>query len=184
VKGLFVPVILGTARPGRRSEAVAQHVVDVIKRRDASTQLIDVADFGLVATATPGRGLDLAVYQEMMEDADGVVVVAPEYNHGYPGELKLLLDIESHSYRRKPVGIVSVSSGLLGGARMAEQLRLVTGALGMVTVTPSVHVTNVADATEGDGDLFPPSLQAVLETMLGEVEWYAARLRGGETPPS
>lgn len=60
-----------------------------------------------------------------MTRADGLVIVSPEYNHGYPGEMKLMLDQLYKEYNRKPVGICGVSSGALGGARMVEQLRLI-----------------------------------------------------------
>jgi NAD(P)H-dependent FMN reductase len=48
-----------------------------------------------------------------------------EYNHSYPGELKMLLDMLFSQYAHKPVGICGVSSGAWGGTRMVEQLRLV-----------------------------------------------------------
>lgn len=171
---LFIPVILGTARPGRRSASVAAHVVDSIKQRGVRTDLIDVADFDL--TATHGPSVDLGGYRAVMSEADGLVIVAPEYNHGYPGELKLLLDSEATAYRRKPVGFVSVSAGLIGGARMIEQLRLVTLALRMIPVSPAVHVSQVEQAMDPIGAFASESLQRVLDDMLDEVVWYATAL--------
>lgn len=171
---LFIPVILGTARPGRRSASVAAHVVDSIKQRGVRTDLIDVADFDL--TATHGPSVDLGGYRAVMSEADGLVIVAPEYNHGYPGELKLLLDSEATAYRRKPVGFVSVSAGLIGGARMIEQLRLVTLALRMIPVSPAVHVSQVEQAMDATGAFASESLQRVLDDMLDEVVWYATAL--------
>lgn len=173
---LTVPVILGTARPGRRSEAVAAHVVDVLEQRGVNTELVDVADYELTGTGQPAQGRSRDHYQEIITAADGLVIVAPEYNHGYPGELKLLLDGEYDAYVRKPVGFVSVSSGLIGGARVTEQLRLVAAALRMVPVAPAVHVTEVADAIAANGGFVEDSLAEVLATMLGEVEWFARAL--------
>ena len=105
------------------------------------------------------------------------MIVAPEYNHGYPGELKLLLDSEYAAYVRKPVGLVSVSAGLIGGARMTEQLRLVVTALRMIPVSPAVHVTEVEEALDRRGRFASPSLEAVASEMLDEVEWYASVMR-------
>lgn len=172
---LFIPVILGTARPGRRSASVAAHVVDSIKQRGVRTDLIDVADFDL--TATHGPSVDLGGYRAVMSEADGLVIVAPEYNHGYPGELKLLLDSEYEAYARKPVGIVGVSVGRLGGARMVEQLQLVATALRMVPVAPTLLVPDVEHALDPQGRFTDPYLGEVAEAMLGEVEWYAEALR-------
>ena len=173
---IYLPVLLGTARPERRSETVACHVLDVIKQRGVRSDLIDVADYGLTGTGQPAHGLSLDAYRHRMNEADGLIVVAPEYNHGYPGELKLLLDSEYDAYVRKPVGFVSVSSGLIGGARVTEQLRLVTTALRMVPVSPAVHVTEVADAMDDQGRFSSDSLRGVLDDMLDELSWYANAL--------
>jgi NAD(P)H-dependent FMN reductase len=173
---LFVPVVLGTARPGRRSEAVAHHVVDVIRRRGLVSDLVDVADYSISGTGRESTTTGLRHYGEIIASADGMVLVAPEYNHGYPGELKTLLDSQYEAYARKPVGFVSVSAGLLGGARMVEQLRLVAVALRMVPVAPAVHVSEVGDALDGQGAFSSPSLRAVLDDMVDEVEWFARAL--------
>jgi NAD(P)H-dependent FMN reductase len=170
---LSVPVILGTARPNRRSAAVASHVLDVVKQRGVMTELIDVADYRLAGTGQPAAGFDLEHYRRIITAADGFVIVAPEYNHGYPGELKMLLDGEYDGYVRKPVGFVSVSSGLIGGARVTEQLRLVAAALQMVPVAPAVHVTEVEKAIGADGAFAEESLSEVLSDMLTELEWFA-----------
>jgi NAD(P)H-dependent FMN reductase len=65
------------------------------------------------------------VLQKKAWHADGFIIVSPEYNHSYPGELKMLLDMLFSQYAHKPVGICGVSSGAWGGTRMVEQLRLV-----------------------------------------------------------
>lgn len=172
---LFIPVILGTARPGRRSAAVAALVADALKTRGALTEIVDVADFGLTGTGVSADGR-LDAYRETVAAADGFVIVTPEYNHGYPGELKLLLDSDYAGYVRKPVGFVSVSSGLLGGARVVEQLRQIAAAFRMVPVAPGVHVSNVEDALDARGRFVDASLDAVLQDLLDEIEWFATRL--------
>lgn len=173
---LFIPVILGTARPGRQSELVAAHVLDSVKQRFGRTELIDVADYQILATGLTESAANLDSYRELVSDADGYVLVVPEYNHGYPGELKLLLDTEYRAYGRKPVGFVSVSSGMIGGARVVEQLRLLAAALRMVPVSPAVHVSNVAQAVSADGRFTSSSLDDVLAEMLTELSWYGDAL--------
>lgn len=173
---LSIAVILGTARPGRRSEMVAAHVVDVLKQRGAQPHLIDVADYTRSGTGRESEGHSLAHYRGIIAECDAMVIVAPEYNHGYPGELKLLLDSEYDAYARKPVGFVSVSSGLIGGARLTEQLRLIAAALRMVPVAPAVHVIEVNDALDDEGAFAEDSLGEVLDEMLDELEWFARAL--------
>ena len=174
----FIPVILGTARPGRRSADVAHAVVDMVKERPLMTTLVDVADYPLTGTGIATESSALEGYREKSAAADGFIIVAPEYNHAYPGELKLLLDTDFESYGRKPVGFVSVSAGLVGGTRMVEQLRLLTLALRMVPVSPAVHVTEVNRPIRPDGRFTEASLQYVAAKMLDELDWYARVLSG------
>jgi NAD(P)H-dependent FMN reductase len=171
---LFIPTLLGTARRGRRSASVAEAIVELIKQRSLMTRMIDVADYRLSATGEDAAGLD--GYRELMAAADGLIIVAPEYNHGYPGELKLLLDSDFASYVRKPVGLVTVSSGRIGGARLAEQLRLLVSALRMVPVSPALHVVDAEEAVAADGRLASASLEQVANDMLDEVVWFAEAL--------
>ena len=119
----FVPVILGTARTGRRSADVAKAVATELKNRDFLTELVDVAEFPMTGTNSPVKPGALERFRETVAAADGFVIVTPEYNHGYPGELKMLLDSELDAYRHKPVGLVGVSAGQLGGTRDFEQLK-------------------------------------------------------------
>ena len=67
----------------------------------------------------------LQTTREKARRSDGFIIVSPEYNHGYPGELKMLLNMLFSQYAHKPVGICRVSSGAWGGTRMVEQLRQV-----------------------------------------------------------
>lgn len=114
---LIIPVLLGTGRDGRASEAVAKAVARELARFGFSSKLYDVRDFAATATEkTPPS------WARLMKRADGLVIVSPEYNHGYPGELKILLDSAFDEYKRKPCGIVGVSAGVFGGARMMENL--------------------------------------------------------------
>ena len=49
---VFIPVVLGTPREGRRSEAAARYLVELLQsREDVATELIDVAALDL-----PARG--------------------------------------------------------------------------------------------------------------------------------
>lgn len=75
--------------------------------------------------------------------ADGIVIVTPEYNRGYPGLLKYVLDTNLKEYIHKAVGICGVSAGGFGGARVIENLLPVLRELGLVTIL-YIRVLNVA----------------------------------------
>jgi len=144
--------LLGTAREGRMSERVARFVVDCAKERgDIEPVLVDVADFS--QTKTNGNGDAKEAWNALLQKADGLVIISPEYNHGYPGELKLFLDNAYEAYAGKPVAICGVSDGPVGGARMAEQLKLVLSAFQMMVINAAVYFANVHEHFDDTGSV-------------------------------
>ncbi len=131
---LFIPVILGTVRKGRASENVAKFVFsEVQKREEVETQLIDIRDLNFPVDDA-GEQIKDAEFSETCERADGFVIVTPEYNHGYPGMLKHVLDSNLKEYIHKAVGVCGVSAGGFGGTRVIEALLPVLRELGLVTI--------------------------------------------------
>ena len=89
---LFIPVVLGTIRQGRMSAHAAQFVAYQLSGRDTvETELIDIATLPLSRT-DEGQAIKDPTFSAKMNRADAMVIVAPEYNHGYPGLLKHVLD--------------------------------------------------------------------------------------------
>src|SRR3989475_13276738 len=119
---LFIPVILGTPRQGRMSEHVATFMVEELTKREGiDTTLIDIRTLSFPLTDA-GEAIKDAQFSAAMTRADALVLVAPEYNHGYPGLLKHALDTNLKEYIHKAVGICGVSAGVFWGARGVEGL--------------------------------------------------------------
>ena len=107
------------------------------------------------------------------------MIVAPEYKNGYPGSLKNAFDyLEAGILRRKPIGIVTVSSGGFGGLNCLAQLRLVCLALGGVPIPVTLPVSRVEDALDEQGGLRDPKFAAQASTFLDELVWYTEALNG------
>jgi NAD(P)H-dependent FMN reductase len=176
---LFVPVILGTPRRGRLSEHAARLVRDELAARPAvETELIDVAELA-IPVDDAGEAVKDARFSERMSRADALVVVAPEYNHGYPGLLKHVLDTNLSEYVHKAAGVVGVSAGVFGGTRVIQNLLPVLRELGLVTIFWDVNVTSVGSRFDADGRLLDESFLPRIEKFLDELLWMAATLRHG-----
>jgi len=152
---LFIPVLLGTVRQGRRSERVARFLVEQLESRaDIETTLIDPRDMYLPMT---DEGQDLkeknTEYRDTIIRADALVIVAPEYNHSFSGSLKRVLDVLYDEYQNKAVGIAGVSTGPWGGARAIEALLPVVRELGLIVSDESMQITKVRDEFPEDGDM-------------------------------
>jgi NAD(P)H-dependent FMN reductase len=175
---LFVPVILGTQRNGRMSEHAARLVfTQVAKRPGVETELVDVAALP-IPVDDAGAGAKDPLFAETMNRADALVIVAPEYNHGYPGILKHVLDTNLPEYIHKAAGVVGVSAGIFGGARMIQDLLPVLRELGLVTIFWDVNVNNVRSRFDESGTLVDDSFLAI-DKFLDELLWMAETLRHG-----
>ena len=175
---LFVPVILGTPRQGRMSEHAARLMHDRIAlRAGVETELIDVATLP-IPTDDAGETAKDPAFSEAMNHADALVLVAPEYNHGYPGLLKHVLDTNLKEYIHKAAGVVGVSAGVFGGARVIQNLLPVLRELGLVTIFWDVNFTTVRRRFDEDGTLVDDSFLAI-DKFLDELLWMAETLRYG-----
>lgn len=175
---MYIPVILGTARIGRESEKVASFMLEEAKKAGFETELIDVRDFRIEATDKTQKIPQAMKLSPKIEKADAFIIVTPEYNHGYPGELKMMLDMLYEQYARKPVGFCGVSSGALGGARCVEQLRLVIEELHMVSIRNAIYFPTVQDLFDDKGKIKDPNAyEKIVKAFMNELSWYASALR-------
>ena len=176
---LFVPVILGTPRRGRMSEHAARLMwARVGERPGVETALVDVATLP-IPVDDAGEGAKDPEFAELVNRADALVIVSPEYNHGYPGLLKHVLDTNLKEYIHKAAGIVGVSAGIFGGARAIQNLIPVLRELGLVTIFWDVNFTTVGSRFDEEGNLLVKSLLPRIEMFLDELLWMAETLRHG-----
>ncbi|HEY6066858.1 MAG TPA: NAD(P)H-dependent oxidoreductase [Thermoanaerobaculia bacterium] len=184
-KPLFIPVLLGTPRQGRMSEHVANFVLSqVAMRPGVETELFDVRKLSF-PTNDAGEQIKDPVFSAAMMRADALVIVTPEYNHGYPGLLKHALDTNLKEYIHKAVGVVGVSAGPWGGTRVVENLLPVLRELGLVTIFWDGNFMKVGKTFDPKtGALLDQSHVRRLEKFLNELVWMAKVLRHGrETIP-
>jgi NAD(P)H-dependent FMN reductase len=178
-RALFIPIILGTARRGRQSENVARFVFEQTKKRaDIETELIDVCKLPMKLDDA-GEQMKDPTFSATIQRCDGLIIVTPEYNHGYPGLLKHALDMNLEEYIHKAVGICGVSAGPFGGARVIEGLLPVMRELGLVTIFWDVNFGNVEKLFDEQGNLLDESYVRRLDKFLNELIWMARVLRYG-----
>lgn len=170
-----IAIILGTTRPSRRGEQVAQWVLErAAQRTDATFEIVDLADFPLPLLDEPippssGRYQHdhTQAWSQTIASFDGYVIVTPEYNHSVPGVLKNALDYLFHEWGNKAVGFVSY--GAHGGVRAVEHLRAIAGELQLADVRAQVALP-FATEFEQYRTFRPGAYQLpLLDTMLDQV---------------
>lgn len=184
---LFLPVILGTNRKERKSGWVANWLLSaMMKREEIETRLFDVKDFAL-----PGDDYGQAIkdsfpeWRDSIIRADGLVIISPEYNHGYPGSLKSVLDLLLKEYIHKSVAFVGVSAGPWGGTRVIEALVLMVRELGLVATFTDLSFPFVQKLFDESGVLLDHAYEKRVEAFLDELIWMSRVLKWGrENLPS
>lgn len=178
MSNLFIPILLGTAREGRESEKVARFIFkEAEKFGQFETEFLDVRNFATVGVTGIMPAKQAENWRETMKKADGLIIVSPEYNHGYPGELKIMLDKLRNEYVRKPVGICGVSSGILGGARMVEVLRITLIELQMVPIRNAVYFREIKTLFDEKGEIKDDAYFKRVQAFFDELVWYAKALK-------
>ena len=176
---LFIPIVLGTARQGRRSENVARFIFEQAKKRaDVESELIDVCKLPM-RLDDAGEQMKDPTFSATIDRCDGLIIVTPEYNHGYPGLLKHALDMNLKEYIHKAVGICGVSAGPFGGSRVIEGLLPVMRELGLVTIFEDVNFGNVRNIFDEQGKLLDQAYVRRVDKFLNELTWMARVLRHG-----
>ncbi|HEY0385109.1 MAG TPA: NAD(P)H-dependent oxidoreductase, partial [Pyrinomonadaceae bacterium] len=166
-------------RQGRASESVARFVFEELSKHEGvETELIDIRDIRLPIDDA-GEAIKDSKFSAQMSRADGLVIVTPEYNHGYPGMLKHVLDTNLKEYVHKAVGLCGVSAGGFGGTRVIESLLPVMRELGMVTIFWDGNFSNVGKLFDENGRLLDEAYVKRIEKFLKELIWMAKVLRYG-----
>lgn len=179
MREVFIPVILGTPRKGRMSGHVARFVIDQLQKHPlVKTELVDVRDLPF-PTDDAGEQIKDPAFSDLANRADGFVIVAPEYNHGYPGLLKHALDSNLKEYIHKAVGIVGVSAGPFGGTRVIQNMLPVMRELGLVTIFWDGNFSSVQNAFDSEGNLLEQAYVRRLDKFIKELIWMSRVLRYG-----
>jgi NAD(P)H-dependent FMN reductase len=161
------------------SEHVATFVVgEVAKQQGVETELVDIRNIPL-STTDAGEAIKDAGFSATVARADALVLVVPEYNHGYPGLLKHVLDTNLKEYIHKAVGICGVSAGSFGGTRVIQNLLPVMRELGLVTIFWEVNFSSSYNLFNEQGEILDGSYVQQTDKFLNELIWMAKVLRYG-----
>ncbi|MHB8143924.1 MAG: NADPH-dependent FMN reductase [Thermoleophilia bacterium] len=182
--------MMGSTRRGRFSERPARWIHAMAAKRDGlDAELIDLREYQLPffdEPVTPSAAREsytdpeVVRWTEKVKQGDGYIIVAPEYNHGYPAVLKNAIDYVFEAWHGKPVGFVSYGSAM--GARSVEQLRLVSVELRMMPIRDALHIPpaifNAARAVdEAEALSLLEPLREPAGILLDQLTLWAGRLK-------
>jgi NAD(P)H-dependent FMN reductase len=180
-KKVCLPILLGTNRKNRQSENVARWVLGKMEERnDIETRLFDVRDFDLPRDHYGTEiGEQFPEWRDAIIKADGLVLIAPEYNHGYPGVMKSVLDTLLREYIHKAVALVGVSAGPWGGVRVVEALVPMVRELGLAVTFSDLNFPQVQNKFDEEGNLLDEAYHGRVQGFLDELVWMSRSLKWG-----
>ncbi len=179
-----IAVIYGSNRTERQGIKAAKFIVNKLVERNFHTTLIDSKAFDLplldkmYKEYKQGEAPEaLERIHQILNQADGFVIVTGEYNHSIPAALKNILDHFQQEYYFKPSAIVSYSAGPFGGLRVAMHLRAVLAELGMPSIPSIFPVLAVQDTMDENGIALEENYNKWVVRFLDEFTWYLSAFK-------
>lgn len=123
-----INILSCTDRPGSNAMRVARQLEPIYRSEGAETQLLTLADFPMKEIAGGRYGDDIPsvdAFNENVLSGDGLVMVVPEYNGGFPGILKVFIDYLPfpEAFQERPIALVGEAAGYFGALRPVEHLQ-------------------------------------------------------------
>ena len=134
----MILLICATNRPGSNTSKVASHVASIYAAKNVPFHVIDLHDLPpeiFAPSSYAEKPASFAPFQDAVSKADGIVIITPEYNGGFPGVFKYFIDMLKfpESFNGKPFAFVGLSAGMGGAGRPIEQFStLVTYLRGLI----------------------------------------------------
>lgn len=141
-------LVLGTGRQSNRSSLVVSPAKEMLEARGLEVEIINVADYAAATTAYASENKLFDGWRQAVLSSEAIIFICPEYNHSFPGELKILIDSLYDEYKNKPAFIISTSSGIHGGLRAVEQLKLVLLSVGLQPTNPIISLGKIHESVD------------------------------------
>lgn len=173
-----IAILSASVRDGRRSHRTALFLQrSITDRQLAEVDLIDLAAYDFPVFHERLKNLEpkppaAVEFAQRITAADGVIIVTPEYNGGYPAALKNALDLLVDEWHRKPVAICTNSDGSFGGMQVITSLQFSLWKMKAWTVPALFPIPKVGMAFDEAGvPAEPEAMEKRAGRFLDELLW-------------
>jgi NAD(P)H-dependent FMN reductase len=176
---MHIVIISGSVRTGRASHRVALFFKNYIEQNKLGTVFIaDLAAYNFPVFQErlkfQERPLPAALeFAQTIKSADGVIIVTPEYNGGYPAAVKNAVDLLVEEWKRKPVAICTVSAGAFGGTQVITSLQFSLWKIGAIVIPAMFPVPEIDKTYDENG--IPSNKEGAEKRaarFLAELKWF------------
>lgn len=168
-------ILSGSNRLGRQTPKVADFVKKQLleSKKVSKVNILDLADYKFPVMEeriglNPNPPDRLDEFSGILKNSDAIIFISPEYNGSFSGALKNTIDYFKKEFRRKPIGIVTLSAGMYGGINAYHDLQKLILALGAIPVPAKLLVSNVQEVFN-DNNLI--GLKKPAKSFIEELLW-------------
>jgi NAD(P)H-dependent FMN reductase len=153
-----IAIISASVRTGRNSHRVALYFQKFLEENKLATgEILDLNQYNFPLfnerlKYQPSPSKEVLDFANKIKTADGVIIVTPEYNGGYPASIKNVTDLLYDEWRRKPIAISTVSDGVFGGTQVITSLQFSLWKIRAWTVPAMFPVPKVQSAFDEAGN--------------------------------
>lgn len=178
-------IISGSDRPNANALRVSKYLkrkYEFLEDQQIEVGIINLQEFPTAAVQGGKYGIktpyEVKKFIQPLLDADGLVVVCPEYNGGYPGILKLFIDYLPfpESLDKKPVAFVGEAKGAFGAMRAVEQMQQVVGYRNAYVFPERVFISRIDQNFDDEKGLRDDFQQQLLESQITNFAGFVEKL--------
>jgi chromate reductase len=176
-----IVALVGSLRQGSLNRALL-HATTAVAPAGMKIELLEIGDVPLYNGDVQSQGFPEVVTRlgEAIRQADGVLLITPEYNYSVSGVLKNAIDwisrLPEQPFNEKPTAIMGASMGNLGTARAQYHLRQILVYLNAhVMNRPEIMVPAAHSKFDAEGKLTDESTREHLVKFSAAFQAFASR---------
>lgn len=178
-----VLAIVGSLRKGSFNK-MAAIAAQELAPTDVQVEYAQIGDLPLYNQDVEDSGppSEVTRLKDHVRSCDAILFVTPEYNYSMPGVLKNAIDWVSrppseNPFSGKPCGIISASTGMLGGARAQYHLRQSAVFVNLLVMNkPEIVIAKAADKFDSSGKLTDEPTRKMLAAFMRSLKEWTERL--------
>jgi NAD(P)H-dependent FMN reductase len=177
-------IISSSIRRERASHKAAIYLSRILKEQHhAEVEILDLLQYNFPLFHERLKYLEsppseVIAFAERVRRADGLILVVPEYNGGYPASIKNVIDLLTDEWRKKPVAFAVVSNGQFGGSQVIFSLQFTLWKIMAITVSPALRIPDIETSIDENGI---PADKVLMDkkatSMIKELLWHIEAVR-------
>jgi NAD(P)H-dependent FMN reductase len=153
-----ISIISSSIREGRKSHNVSLYFQNYLNENKlATSEILDLKAYNfplfqdtLKTQVNPAE--NVLEFADKIHASDGIILVTPENNGGYPASLKNAIDLLYDEWNHKPIAIATVSAGPFGGNQALVALQFTLWKMMAWTIPAMFSVPSVEKAYDENGN--------------------------------